>query len=192
MQSYESSWLNAFNLTFVTLLYGSTADQLFMGSAAAVRDIVLHILILIPCLYFTGFVVYILVSLARQKCLRKCQTEELKITDESGNPAPTTTSLSSYEASHPEAVYGTDDREPLLALLPDNGAHGAHAHYQAIHQQQGTRDKVEENEEAEPQVRKGSILKASGGHKLPYASNKLCTSQEWQNTDNESSEGDNL
>ena len=200
IQPYESSWLNAvdafflLDLTFVTLMYGSTADQLFLGSAAVVRDIVLHILILIPCLYFTGFVVYILVSLARQKCFRKCQTEELKVTDESGTatPAPTTTSLSSYEASHPEAVYGTDDREPLLALLPDNGAYGAHAHYQAIHQQQGTRGKVQENEEAEPQVRKGSILKASGGHKLPYASNELCTSQQWQNTDNESSEGDNL
>ena len=200
IQPYEASWLNAvdavflLDLTFVTLLYGSTADQLFLGSAAVVRDILLHILILVPCLYFTSFVIYILVSLVRQKCFRKCQTKELKPTDEGGTatPAPTNTSLSNYEASFPEAVYGTEDREPLLALLSDNGAHGAHTRYQAIHRQEGARDKAKESKEAEPQVHKGSLLKSSGGHKPPYASNNLCTSQEWQNNDNESSEGDNL
>ena len=128
VQPYTANWLNVvdavllLDLTLITFLYGSTADVLFTGSAQGFRSFLLHILILIPCLYFLAFFLYIAVSVTGAekrfyKLYERMREKKMTINPPIENAAGN--------------VYDDRDREPLLALLSDNGAHSA-AQYQAL------------------------------------------------------------
>ena len=144
IQPYAASWLNVvdavllLDLSLTSLLYGSTADQVFSGSAKVWRDVLLHVLLLVPFLYFLGIATHILVPEKLKAYLRgkwhtitktgkkKVITQSVAMSSASGSPG-------GLEHSSPGRIYDpSHDREPLLALLSDNGAPSA-ARYQAVH-----------------------------------------------------------
>ena len=144
IRPYAAPWLNVvdavllLDLALISLLYGSTADQVFSGSAKVWRDILLHVLLLIPFLYFLGLATHILIpkklkAYFREKSYVIRKTGKYKVTVQSVTMSGESDSSRDLEHSAPGRIYDpAHDREPLLALLSDNGAPSA-AKYQAVH-----------------------------------------------------------
>lgn len=184
IQPYAASWLNIvdavllLDLALISLLYGSTADQVFSGGAKVWRDILLHFLLLVPFFYFLGIATHILVPEKLKAYLRRrwhmdTKTGNKKVNTQSATMSSATGNSANLEHSSPGRIYDpSHDREPLLALLSDNGAPSA-ARYQAVHRSDSDYDYT---------------VQSIG---LPPVSEQR-NSQLWQDEDKESSERSDL
>lgn len=136
LQPYRSWWLNVIDtvlltdLAFISILYsGETAETVFQYSED-VREAFVHILILIPCIYFVALCIALLIIRLRKHCKgchkksyiqlndatdvefsNNIQSEEVGDDKEGGVTAPTPTV--SYL---PNIRY---DQESLLGLIED-------------------------------------------------------------------------
>ena len=124
LQPYKSKYLNILDtimlldLALVLLLYGHAADSVFQD-VQVLREILIHILVLFPCLYFLtlcGALLY----MRMRPCLKYCLHKTNRVDPSTEEPAAA--KHNSLKAT-PTVSYlppFDQDRESLLALLQDN------------------------------------------------------------------------
>lgn len=142
VQPYTVTWLNAvdavilLDLALISMLYGEAANKIFTtGNNEVIRTVLLHILILIPSLYFVVFLGYTSgrVTGLNRWLLKRYAKVKARLVHWRGDKLLVNESSENNEVTWSEVTHAhyDCDREPLLALLTDNGAPSA-VQYQAL------------------------------------------------------------
>ena len=114
IQPYREQWLNVLDsilladLAIYSLFNGSTANVVLGGYSSAVRDVLVHSLILLPILYFLGLSVYKLNNVLEiSHKIKICWSTRKRVFSEA---TPSNISAKQY----PPPATSADEREPLL------------------------------------------------------------------------------